>query len=157
MRSSGCSLSPRGEEDVLRLDVAMHDVVRVRVFERVCHLGRDAKRLVEGELFFPVESTPERLSLDIRHHIKQRTIDLAGVEEWQNVRMLKSRRSVDLAREALARQRRSEVRSQYLDRDRARVPDVVRQVDGRHTATTDFALNRIASSEGSPQSIESVH
>ena len=49
-----------GEQDVLRLDVAVHDAVAVRVVERVGHLARDAERLVDRQLPLAVEPVAER-------------------------------------------------------------------------------------------------
>jgi len=43
------------QQDVLRLDVAVDDAVRVRLAERVGDLARDAQRLVDRKLALAVE------------------------------------------------------------------------------------------------------
>jgi hypothetical protein len=44
----------RFEEDVLWLDIAVHNAVRMSVGECIAYLVRDAQRLVKGQLFFTV-------------------------------------------------------------------------------------------------------
>ena len=44
-----------GQHDVLGLDVAMHDVMAVRVRQRVGDLARDLQRVVERELRLPLQ------------------------------------------------------------------------------------------------------
>ena len=48
--------------------------------------------------------------------------------------MLQLRRRLDLGEKALGAERRGEVGVQHLDRDVAVVPEVVREIDGRHAA-----------------------
>ena len=57
------------QQDVLRLDVAVDDVVPVGVVERAGDLRRDAHRVVDRELLLPLESVAQRLALDERHHV----------------------------------------------------------------------------------------
>jgi hypothetical protein len=58
------------EQDVLRLDVSMHDAAAVGVAQRVGHLADDPHGLVEGKLRRAIESTPQRLTVDERHDIE---------------------------------------------------------------------------------------
>jgi hypothetical protein len=57
------------------------------------------------------------------------------------------RRDPDLAQEALGADRRGDRRLEDLDRHRAVVPLVVREVDGRHAAGTDLPLEAVAPSQ----------
>ena len=50
----------------------------------------------------------------------------------------------DLALEALGAERRGELGVQHLERDRPVVPQVVREVDGRHPAPAQLALERVS-------------
>ena len=52
------------------------------------------------------------------------------------------------AKKPLGAERRGELRVQHLDRDVAVVPDVAREVDGRHAAAADLALDAIAIGDG---------
>ena len=138
---------PFGEQDVLGLDVAMDDVVRVRVRERVGDFAREADRLVDGELAFALEAPAQRLARDVRHHVEERALELAGVVEREDVRMLQAREQRDLAAKALGRLSVGDFGVDELERDLAIVPDVVREIDGRHPAAADLALDLVSSGD----------
>jgi hypothetical protein len=55
--------------------------------------------------------------------------------------------NADLAREALRAQQRGEIGTQHLDGDLGILPQVARQVHGRHAAASDFAHDGISSGE----------
>jgi hypothetical protein len=61
--------------------------------------------------------------------------------------MLQLRRSLDLSQEALGAECGGEVGMEDLYRDVAVVAEVVRQVDGRHSANADLAFDAIAIGE----------
>ena len=42
------------EQNVLRLDVAVHDAMAVRVAQRLRYVPRDRERVFERELFLPL-------------------------------------------------------------------------------------------------------
>jgi len=67
--------------------------------------------------------------------------------ERQNVRVGEARRGLDLEKKALRPDRRGQLVAQELDRDRAVVFEVVRQVNGRHTARAELALDPVSFSE----------
>ena len=58
--------------------------------------------------------------------------------------MLQLRGRLDLAQEPLGAERGAEVGMQHLDRDVAIVLEVVREVDGRHAAGAELALDAVA-------------
>ena len=89
------------EEDVLGLDVAMDYAVAVGVVEGVGHFGGDPDRLVDAELGFAVELGAEGLALDVGHHVVEEAVGGAGVEQGQDVRMLKCCGRGDLLHEPL--------------------------------------------------------
>ncbi len=70
-----------GEEDILRLDVAVHDAFRVGVSQRVGHFLGDLDGVVHGQLRFAVEPIPEGLALDQRHDVVEETVRLTGIED----------------------------------------------------------------------------
>ena len=55
---------------------------------------------------------------------------------------LQPRGELDLAQEPLGAQRRGELGAEHLERDLAVVLEVVREVDGRHAAAAELALDR---------------
>src|SRR3989449_11093705 len=69
-----------GYQDVFRLDVPMYDVVAVGVAQRACHLAGDSERLLERQLAFALEPFPEGFALDVRHHVVEEAVGLAGVD-----------------------------------------------------------------------------
>ena len=56
---------------------------------------------------------------------------------------------LDLGEEPLGAERRGEIGVQHLDRDVAVVLEVVREIDGRHAAAAELALDAVAIGDGS--------
>ena len=129
----------------------MHDAVPVRVVQRVCHGSGDAHRLVHGELMLAVDPVPERLALDVRHHVEQEAVRLAGVEEREDVGVLQVGRRLDLGDEPLAADHCRELGLEDLERHAALVSDVLGQVDRGHAALTDLALDPVSTFQGCVQ------
>ena len=67
------------QKNVLGLDIAVDDVVPVRVIERTADFSRDPHGVGDRKLSFDIESLAQRLSLDVRHHIVRSSAQLAGV------------------------------------------------------------------------------
>jgi len=88
---------PGLNENVLGLEVAVNDAARVRVVERVGDSDRDAHRLVDRELLLTLEPMPQALAFDVRHDVVQQPARFAGIEQRQQVGMLKCRGDADLA------------------------------------------------------------
>jgi hypothetical protein len=141
------------EENVLRLDVAVQHSTRVRVDERVGHLSCDAERLVHAELPPLAEPIAERASFGVRRDIVKHGIaairhrGFPGVEQGQDVGVRQPRRYAHLPQKATGPDRRAEFRLQHLQRDLTIVPKVVGEVDDRHPADAEFALDAEAIGE----------
>ena len=90
-----------GEQDVLRLHVAVDHSLIMRVLERLRRFADDAERLGERQPPLPRQPGAERLALDVGHGEPEPAGGLAGVEHREDVRMLQSRGKPDLALEAL--------------------------------------------------------
>ena len=72
------------EQDVFRLDVAVDDVLSMRVVERIRDGGRDADRLVDAELRFAVQFVPQRFAVDERHDVIKERIGLSRLSLSRN-------------------------------------------------------------------------
>ena len=96
-----------------------------------------------GRLFLPREPIAHRFALDERHHVEQEAVRDARIEERQDVRMLQIRRRLDLGEKALGADHGGQLGAQDLHRDLAIVLEVVREIDGRHTARTEFTLDAV--------------
>ena len=77
------------KENVLRLDVAVHDAAAVRIIERVGGFARYSNGIRYGKLLVTIQSTAERLTFHVRHDIVQQAIRASAVEQRKNMRMLK--------------------------------------------------------------------
>ena len=66
--------------------------------------------------------------------------------------MLEPGGDADLALEPLGAERRGELRMEHLERDRAVVPEVLREVDRGHAAAAELALEPVAVGEGGLES-----
>ena len=140
-----------GQENVLRLDVAVHDSLRVGIAERIGHLECHADGVVNRKLPFAIELVAEGLSLHEWHHIVKEGIGRAGIEQAENVRMLQLGGEADLALEALAADRCAQLRVQHLDGDFALVLDILGQEHGRHPAAPEFAFDGVPVGQRLPE------
>ena len=60
----------------------------------------------------------------------------------------------NLAQEPVDADSGGEVRMEHLERDGAAMLEVVREIDGRHAAGAEFALNGVAAGEGGVESVD---
>ncbi len=93
-------------------------------------------------------SLSQRLAVDERHHVVEKTVVLARIEQGKNVRVLEVGGGLDLLEESLGAEDGSELRPQHFDGDRAVVLQIVSEVDVRHAAFAQVAFNLVAVSEG---------
>ena len=139
---------PAGEQDVLGLDVAMHDAVLVCIAQRVGYLTREPHRFVDRKPSLAPDPAVKRLTLDVRHGEEDPSVRLAAVVQRQDVRVDQAARDADLAQEALDVQRRSDLLAQHLDRDRSLMADVGREIHRRHSAPAELPLDHVPAGEG---------
>ena len=142
------------EEDVLGLDVAMDDPLPVSGVERAGDLLGEPDRVVHGELLLSVEPAPERFAIDERHDVEQQAVGGTGVEQREDVGVLKRRGELDLGEEALGAQDRGKFRVKDLDGDWPVMPQVFRQVDGGHASAAELVLDRVGGGEGGSEAGE---
>ena len=131
------------QHDVLRLDVAMDDVVFVRVRERFGHFAGDLECIVDGQLRLTVQPVAEGFAFDVRHHVVQHPARVAGIVDREDVGMLEAGGELDLAQEPLAAEGHRDLGAQRLQRDESLVSRVARQVDQRHPATAQLPIDHV--------------
>ena len=71
-------------------------------------------------------------------------VDVAGVDQAEDVRVLQRGHRPDLRQKPLDANEGRELRAQHLDRDVPGVPEIGRDVDGRHAALPELALEGVA-------------
>jgi hypothetical protein len=158
-RSPECQRDPeiahhrlaRLKQDVLGFDVAMDHALRMRVVERLGHVGGDPHGLVHRKLVLSVQPVPQALPLDVWHHVEEEAIRLARVEERKDVRVLEVGGRLDLGEEPFGTDHRRQLRLQHLERDLAVVLEVLGQVDRGHPSRTELALDAVAALQGCVQ------
>ena len=134
------------EHDVARLDVAVDDVVPVRMAQRARCLACNAQRLGDGEAAFARDPIPQRLAVDIAHDVERpAAARRVGVDKGHDVGMAEQRRRLDFADEPLARNGQCEIGRENFDRDR---PTMVLQVAGEiyrgGSTVAELALDSVA-------------
>ena len=136
------------KQHVLRLEVAVDDVVAVRVVEGARDRRRYADGFVDRKLLLAIEPLSKRLAFDEGHDVEERSARrLSGVEEREDILVLEVRGDADLGEEALDAHHRGEVGVQDLERDVSVVFEVAREIDGRHAPGADLALDDVAIGE----------
>jgi hypothetical protein len=147
---------PGHQHDVLGFDVAMDDVVAVRIGQRTRYLPSDLRGVVDGELFLAVEPVTQGLAFDIRHDVVEEAVGFPRIVEGQDVGVRESRGDLDLAHEALGAEHGGELGSQHLDRDGTMMLEIPPEVHGGHAAATEFILDRVTPRQGGSQAGEQV-
>ncbi len=97
----------------------MDDAQAVRMVQRTGHLARNAHGIRDRQLALRVEPLAQGLALHHRHHVEQRALGVARVEQRQDMWMTEFRGEMDLAQEPVATDAGGDVVAQDLDRDGA--------------------------------------
>ena len=138
------------QENVLRLDVAVHDPLVVRVREGIGDLAGDPEGVLERKLLFAVDSRPQRFTLHVRHHIVEHPCRFARIEQREYVGMVQSGGEGDLAKKALGAERPSQLRLEHLEGDGTIVLQIMGAIYRGHSAPADFVTHAIALSQRAP-------
>jgi hypothetical protein len=136
------------DQDVLRLDVPVHDALAVRVVEGGRDLPCDRERLPDAELLLALEQIPQRLALHVRHDVEEELTRPAAVVQRQDVGMLEIGGQGDFREEPLGSDDRRQLGSENLHRHLPLVLQVVGEVDGGHPAHPEHALDAVAVGQG---------
>ena len=81
-----------GEQDVLRLDIAVYDAPGMGVADGGGNVAGNLERVVERKLLLARQASSQRLAFHERHRVVRKgsaaQLDGAGVEQRQDVRVL---------------------------------------------------------------------
>ena len=143
------ALRSRGPHRVRGLDVAVHDLLLVRVGERLAHLRRARGATPLGAIAPAAHDLLQRVAVDVLHRDVVDAVLLAGVVDRHDVRVVELRGALGLAQEVLQRLRILLQRvGQHLERDDAVEHGVLGLVDDAHAAAAELAEDLVAARLG---------
>ncbi len=134
-----------GDEDVRRLEVAVHDEVAMRVANRVTHVEEQSQALANRKLAV-VAIAIDRLALDVLHHeVRPAVLRHAAVDEPRDAGMLEACKDLTLGDESVEHVLGIETAADELDRHVLAVLIVVarREIDRAHAAASDRSIEAI--------------
>ena len=85
------------DENIRRLDVAVHHTVPVRVIERARDVASAGDRLGYRKRSLAAQAVAECLARHVRHDVVHESVELTRVVERKDVGMAQVRRDLDLA------------------------------------------------------------
>ena len=136
-----------GEQDVLRLHVAMHEALPMREVEAGAHLLCDAERVLYGQRPALEQPLAQRAAGHVWLDVVQHPGGFARVDEWDDVWVGKLCGDADLAQEPRRAERRGDLRPQDFDGNFTAVLFLVGEIHGRHAAASQLTLDRVAIGE----------
>ena len=107
------------EQNVFGLDVAVDDVLRVRVGERFGNIAGNRHGLRNGKLALARQALSQRFAFDIGHCVEQEPIRDIRVEQRQDVGMCEPGGNLDLVEKAVGTENGGDVRPEDLQGDKA--------------------------------------
>ena len=133
----------RRNEDVGRLDVAMHEPLRVRGVERARHLPEYVERAVRRESALVRDQRLQIDALDVAHRDVEHALGLTRLEDRHDAGVVEPGGRPPLLLEALAVERVvRELGCEHFEGDLAPVAELLRDVDDAHAAAAEHALDR---------------
>ena len=130
-----------GDEDVRRLDIAMHDALRMCRIERVGDFDAQLDDPVNFERLerMPLDEMFERLPFEQLHHEELLPLVFADVIDRADVRVIQRRRRPSLALKALhGRRVPRQFRRQELDSHLPAEADIFAAVHDAHAASAQL-------------------
>ena len=95
-----------------------------------------------------VEPVAQRLPFHKRHDVVEEAVGFSRVDETEDVGVLEMRSDLDLFQEPIGADDGRQLSAQFLEGDLPIVAYVVCEVDRRHAARAEQALDAIAAGEG---------
>lgn len=132
-----------GDENVFRLDVAMHHPLLVRVAQCISNFSENLRRFLNRQLTNTGKPCAKILSTDERHRVvEERALRTCG-QQRNDVRMLKSCSELNLAAESVDVDSRCEIGREDLDDDLAVQLDIGCNEDTRHSCAAELAIDAV--------------
>ena len=136
-----------GQEDVGRLEIAVHDAARVERRQGRQDAQANRHRL-RGAQRPALEKVGEHLALEQLHGDEQLPVVLADLVDLADVGMIDARRGPGFPPESLARGLVPAKRGHRLDGDRPFQPRVAGRVDDAHPALAEFVHDGVVPDAG---------
>ena len=144
-------LTAGSDEDVGRLDVAVHHTVAMREPERCRNLAGDLGRLMRVHVAVGAQDVGERATLHVLHRHEVRVRVLTPVVHADNVRVVEVGGRLRFTAETLDEVRVDrELGEQHLDRNGPVEQEIAREEHVGHAAAPDALLNLVAVVEYRP-------
>ena len=152
---------PGLEEDVLGLDVPVHEPQAVSVAQGIGHFSGDLKSVLQRQLLFASQPAAQGFTLHVGHGVVGTreagpVFDRSRVVQRQDVGMGELGGDLDFAEEALGPQGLSQLGTQHLEGNPAVVLQVLREEDDGHSAVAELALDAVAAGETSLQPAQQI-
>src|SRR6185295_11397560 len=147
------------DEDVVRLDVAMHHAASVCVGQRIGDVAEDAHGAVYGPCTFSRQANAEALAVDVGHHeVDESTaFRLVDAVDGNDVRVAELRGGLCFPNESHAHVRiERDVGRQDLDRYRSIEPRIDGAIYDRHPAAANLTLDEVLSADRDGDAIEQI-
>jgi hypothetical protein len=125
-------------------DVPVNNALVVRDFESVGNLASYTHCFVLGERIPALDAIRQTLSFHERHHVEGEPVQLPGVDQRQDVRVLETCDEPDLLEESLRTRARRDRGHEHLDRDRTSVLEILGRIHDGHPAALR-SLRRVRS------------
>jgi hypothetical protein len=132
------------DQRIARLDIAMDQPTRMRRVQGAGELCHKRHRALRSQRSIAPQQSPQVGALDVPHPDVQQAIDLAGLEDRHDARVIDRRRQARLRQETLAKAVvLRQLRRQELQRHPPTEPQILRTVDGTHAAAPDQRLQPV--------------
>ena len=133
-----------GEHHVVRLDVAVHHAVFVRVRKSSSNFLQNEHRFVDRQLSLACQSRAQRLALDVGHREEGSAGDVAGGKKWYDVWMLQLGGELYLTAEPLSAHIGGNFGRKNLQDDLPIEGEILREENATHSTAVELALDGVA-------------
>jgi hypothetical protein len=132
------------QQDVLRLDVAVDDVMAMGVAQGVSDLAGDGQCIVERELSLAGKPSTQRLAVHVRHGVIEGAASLTAVVQRHDMGMVQAGGDGNLTQESLGTECGGDLGVQDLERDGTIVLQVPGEEHGPCPPAPDVAVDPVA-------------